>query len=106
MIEDYTKKPIISSRLLYKHDPLNATNIHKYIDEKPGLLCVARTKNAVVAGFYPGALRDRAILNEGGLIISVTNNKSYRLMEKANENDTKVYKGMVYDPYFVIFGNS
>lgn len=78
--------------------------MHKYIDDKPGLLCVVKTKFALVAGFYPGALRGGKVqLNEGGLIISVTSDKSYRLMEKPSK---AACIGMIYNPYMVVFGNS
>lgn len=101
LLEAYTKKPIAYSKLLYKFDPLNSTNVHNYIDSKQNLLCVIKTSRVILAAFYPGALvKNNQHLVEGGLLISVTNNKSYTLFNRRNN------KGMSYDDYNVIFGNS
>lgn len=97
---------IAKSKLLYKFDPLNQTNVHKYIDDIQSLLCIIKTKCATIAGYYPGALTEKeTTLDKGGLIVSVDNNQSYRLQERKNATD-RVYRGMVYDKYFIIFGNS
>jgi len=51
-----------------------------------------------VAGFYSGALNSKNIMTEKGLLISVTNNQSYALVDKK--------RAMTYDEFFVIFGNA
>lgn len=50
-------------------------------------------------------------MNEEGLILSLTNRKSYRLNNftnypKKNKNDKKVMLGMIYDDFYLIFGNA
>lgn len=67
---------------------------------------VVKTKNAIVAGFYPGALRDKEILNKGGLLISVTNDNSYLLYNKKPGDNKTIYRGMIYDTFFAIYGNA
>jgi hypothetical protein len=42
---------------------------------------------------------------EQGLLISVSNNESYYLQDATNQKST-LYRGMVYDQYFLIFGNA
>jgi hypothetical protein len=65
---------------LFQYDPNNKVNFHAAIDHKNGLLCVVKTNQVVIAGFYPGELNDNDTLNKGGLLISVTNDQSYRLL--------------------------
>lgn len=104
MIEEYQGKPISKTKLLYNYNHLNSVNIHKYIDGKEHLLCVIKTANTILAAYYPGALRKDAVMNEGGLLISVTNNESYHLLKRTNKYQ-KIYQGMIYDPFFLVFGN-
>ncbi len=69
---------------------------------------MVKTKKVIIAGFYPRPLEPKTVgdnLNEGGLLISVTNNSSYNLVNK-KPNDKKIYRGMTYDQYFINFGNS
>ena len=66
-----------------------------------------QTSKAILAAFYPGSLVEKTVMDEGGLIVSVTNDKSYKLFDKAVAvANNKSYRGMVYDQYFIIFGNS
>lgn len=44
-------------------------------------------------------------MDKGGLLVSVTNNESYQL-RKPNKDQKITYKGMIYDSYFVIYGNA
>lgn len=99
------KSKIVKTLILYKYDQFNKTNFHAYIDHKECLVCLVKTKNAIIAGFYPGKLDDRHVLNEGGLLISVSNDQSFTL--KASKPGQKViYRGMSYDQYYTIFGNA
>jgi hypothetical protein len=45
-------------------------------------------------------------MNEGGLLISVTNNQSYPLQKKINDSTKINYRGMTYDVYYLVFGNA
>jgi hypothetical protein len=91
--------------MLYQYYPNNKTNFHSFIDHKKGLLCVVKTSNTTIAGFYPGSLADGTTMNEGGLLVSVRNDRSFALMEK-NDNSKIIYRGMTYDAYYVVFGNA
>jgi hypothetical protein len=68
------------------------------------LALVVKTKKAIVAGFYPGELKDKEMLTKGGLLVSVTNDQSYTLFEK-KAGMTNI-RGMTYDQFFVIYGNA
>lgn len=45
-------------------------------------------------------------MTEGGLLISVTNDQRFPLLEKTNESSKINYRGMSYDSYYVVFGNA
>jgi hypothetical protein len=68
---------------------------------------VVKTSRVVIAGFYPGSLTDGVTMNEGGLLISVNNDRSYPLMQKKQNDSSKInYRGMTYDSYYAVFGNA
>ena len=90
---------------MYKFDAHNKTNFHLYIDEKEYFLCLIKTSSVIIAGFYPGRVSDKKSMTEGGLLISLKKDKSFPL--KVNKgNDKTNYKGMLYDRYYIIFGNA
>ena len=91
------------SILLYKYDPRNKTNFHQYIDNIKSLCVVIKTPFAIIAGYYPGIFEAKGVMNKGGLLVSVTNDESYKLKVKPGDN---VSKGVIYDNFYVIFGNS
>jgi hypothetical protein len=52
-------------------------------------------------------LKDKQILNKGGLLVSVTNDKSYNLFaKKPGENSKTIFRGMIYHTFFLIYGNA
>jgi len=68
---------------------------------------VLKTKNAIIAGFYPEALKDKEILDKGGLLVSVTNDKSYRTKRPEEIKKGRLtFRAMIYDTFFVIYGNA
>ena len=97
------ENPLKRSILLYKYDPRNKTNFHQYIDNIKSLCLIVKTPFAIIAGYYPGIFEAKGIMNKGGLLVSVTNDESYKLKVKPGDN---VSRGMTYDNFFVIFGNS
>ena len=106
-IEKYIQSRIARTRLLHKYDPKNNLNFHQYIDEVPTLCVVIKTKNAIISGLYPGTLRDKEILDKGGLLVSVTNNNSYKMFaKKPGDANKTLFRGMIYDTFFAIFGNA
>ena len=65
---------ILRTKLLYKCDLKNKTNIHEYIDGKSNLLLVVRTSgNVCIAGYYSGVYHDGKMVDPG-LLISLNNN--------------------------------
>ena len=105
------KKSIQKAYILYDTRKDYKVPFHERIDEKSNLVLVLQTENAVMAGYYSGKYAEATFMTEEALIISLTNLKSYRLNNFANnprknKKDTKPVYGMVYDKFFLIFGNS
>lgn len=80
-------------------DPLNKVNFHHYIDGKSNIVVIART----ITGFYLAAFSEspimpKSIASDGGLIISLSNKKSFKCLPEK--------RSVVYDDYYIIFGNS
>jgi hypothetical protein len=97
------KKAIARTRFLYTNKTLDKTNIHQYLVGKNNICMVVELENGIfLAGFYPyiWKTREHGDDPQGGLLISMTTNSSYELKE--NRND----RGMSYDAFFIIFGNS
>jgi hypothetical protein len=85
--------------LIYRFDPLNTTNFHKYIDNHRNLCLLVRLKNyRVVAGFSVGAIIEGTASTEGGLILSLTERRAFKLIQGK--------RSVTFDSYFLIFGNS
>jgi hypothetical protein len=47
-IEKHTRVNIVDTRFIYRYDPLNQINIHKYIDGKEQIVVIVKLIN----GFY------------------------------------------------------
>ena len=99
------KSPIKRSTLLYKYDTRNKASFHQYIDNIKNLCLVVRTPCAIFAGFYPGIHKDNEMMNKGGLLVSLDNDESYTL-HRTKANEKVVFRGMMYDEFYVIFGNA
>lgn len=107
-LENYAKKTKIRKTVfLFKYDPRNKNSFHVYVDGISSLCMVVRTKNAVIAGYYPYCYKDKEVMNKGGLLVSVTNDQSYTLNEEKTRNkDASNFRGMTYDTYYAIYGNA
>lgn len=90
--------------MVYKLDLKNPTNFHQYVDGLSNLICVVRTKDAYLAGYYSGPYAD-TVMKEAGMLISITNNEAY-LLKKPDGKSKSIPRSMVYDPFFIIFGNA
>jgi hypothetical protein len=91
---------IYDTRLIYKYDPINPNNLHKYVDNNSQLVLVIRLVNGFCfAGYYQGAFRPGHPSDKQGLIISLTSQKYFTTTERNK-------KATVYDEYYIIFGNS
>ena len=85
--------------MLYKYDPLNKNNFHKYIDGHPHILALARLANdRLVAAYSEDPISSEGGASSGAMIMSVTEKKAFRLMNGK--------RPVTYDTFFAIFGNS
>ena len=97
-IEKYTGKQLLRSSLLYRCDPLNKTSFHAYIDGHPHLALILRLKNGrLIAGYSIGPIIENTSSTEGGLILSLTERKSFKLLPGK--------KSVEYGASLLIFGN-
>ncbi len=67
--------------------------------------------NILFAGYYSGKYVEKLIMDEEGLLVSLTNYKYYALNNRQNNpkkdiRDNKIMHGMIFDTFFLIFGNS
>lgn len=84
-------------------DYKNSVNFHSYIDGKPNILLIIKLLNGnLLAGYTKYSFEpNKTKHTSGGIIMSLTNKKAFY----QNTNKDKAY-ATVYDPYFIIFGNS
>jgi hypothetical protein len=68
-------------------------------------LAVIRTEKGVyLAGYYSGTYADKP-MSEAGLLISLKENRTFQL-NPTSAKQKITPRGMVYDKYYIIFGNS
>lgn len=48
MVQEYTKKDVINSKLLFKFDKINKSNFHHYIDNHPNVIVIIKT----ITGYF------------------------------------------------------
>ena len=84
--------------MIFKLDPLNPTNFHKYIDNIENLLVVVQTKNTIIGAFYAGCFGEKEPSKKDAFLFSLSENETYPCK--------KPEKAISYDKYFLIFGNS
>lgn len=100
ILEKRLRCKIAKTRLLYKYDPLNKTNWHRYIDNRDNLVLVVKLANGnAVAAWSEGPFYPRMTSDKDGLIISLTNRRAFEPL-KAN------IKAITYDEFYLIFGNA
>ena len=71
LLAEETGQSIYKTKLLYKHDPLNKTNFHKYIDNVESILVVVQTKSAIVGGFYAGQVGEKEPIKGNAFLFSI-----------------------------------
>ena len=100
MLQMKNKFTIKATNLLYKFDPLNKTNFHKYIDNKQYIVLIIRSSQDYLFGAYSQpAFSERTVAKGQGLIFSLTSRKVFGL---ASPNS----KAISYDSNSLIFGNN
>jgi hypothetical protein len=91
------KKTIRSAKTLYRYDPFNKTNFHRYFDNQPNILLIVKTKLGMLLGAFSSDQFSKTTRpTQMGIIFSLTNRKVF----KSNQ------KPIVYDDQIIIFGNS
>lgn len=99
VIEKHKRMKIQRTRLIYTYDPINSTNFHKYIDEKPEIVVIIKLVNGGCVAAYSEGQFKRETSTKDGLIISLTNREYFTLVEKNR-------RAITYDDFYLIFGNS
>jgi hypothetical protein len=100
LIQNKYNRKIFRTRLIYQMDPFNTTSFHKYVDQKDCLLVLVELANGnIVAGYYHGKIFPKMVADKDALLISITNREVFELTETNR-------RGVVYDDYFFIIGNS
>jgi len=102
---------IEKTKSLYEYKRDKAINFNTYITGLSNLVLIVKTEKALIAGYYSGKLENKEVLDDEALLISMNNREKYVLNNLRNNpnkdpRDIKVIKGMIYDKFFMIFGNA
>lgn len=90
--------PIKKTKLLYRLDPYNKVNFHRYVDKHRHIILIIKTiYGKLIAGYSAEAFDPNGIKRGFGLIISLWARKTFEVKDK---------RAIVYDDYYLIFGNS
>lgn len=91
-----------TTKLLYRFDPLNQENFHRYFDGKPNMMIIIRTvTGAVLGGITEYAYRKDFNEKPGnGILFSLTAGKMFKLKDDARSPVAP------HDDKFLVFGNS
>ena len=75
---------ISRTRLLYKFDRFNHTNIHRYIDGHPYIIFLIKTEKGNCLGAYSqGVFKPNSITNLPGFLISFNSSTVFQNVKKA-----------------------
>ena len=86
--------------MLWKHDSLNKTNLHQYIDNHENFVMLIELEDEyVVGGYSEGKLYPKMVSDKDGFIFSLTKKEVFEPVEPNK-------RVVSYDDYYVIFGNS
>ena len=92
-------RPIKRTKLIYKYDTMNRVNFHKYIDDHKHIVLVIKTLyGKVIAGYSEQCFNSNGTKKGNAYLMALWNKKIYHIL--------KDKKGITYDDYFLIFGNS
>lgn len=75
------------------------------------VLILETLQGNLIASFYSGKYAEKTVMTSEALMFSLTNKQCFTLNTlkhnpKKDKKDTRNMYGMVYDKYFLIFGNS
>ena len=100
LLERKARGRIKATKLLYRYDPLNKNNFHRYFDSIEHVVIVVRLANGFVMGAWSqGSFVHKVPSKKDGLLFSLTNRKAFELLQ-ANT------RAITYDEYYIIFGNA
>ena len=86
---------------MYKYDPLNKVNFHKYIDNYKHIVLIAKTiYGKTIAGYSEACFNSKATTVGNAFVMALWNKKIYHV------NHGGKARGIIYDDFFLIFGNS
>jgi hypothetical protein len=110
-IEALMKREIEKTKLLYEFKRDQKTNFHNFIDGHSNIVLVLETEKALIACFYSGVMQEERPMVDEALILSLDSRKTYFLNTIEHNpskdlKDTRIMRGMIYDKYFLIFGNA
>ena len=90
---------MFKTKLLYKFDPFNKANFHQYIDKHRHIVFIFKTIYGKIGAAYSEHCFDPSGTKKGNaLLLSLWNKKVFNILKHA--------KGVTYDEYHMIFGNS
>lgn len=101
-LQQFMNEVPVSTRFLYKFDPSNRINFHKYIDGVPNLLLIVHLSNGTkIGGFAVDPQVEDIVHRPGkGFIFSLTDRKVYHMKREPRLPMT------TYDIYYFVIGNS
>lgn len=94
---------ITKTKLLYMFPRMAQINFHEQVDNHPHFVVVLRMKNGHVIAFFSvkGLAQDADYSKAEGFLMSVTNRRIFHI-----KLDSPAAKLMIYDPHFMVVGNS
>jgi hypothetical protein len=87
-----------ATRLLYRFDPFNKTNFHKYIDGQPDLLLLLKLQNGRIIACYSKDAFKQECRGDEAILIVLNTEKVFQLRSGM--------RAISYDDYYILFGNS
>jgi hypothetical protein len=91
--------PIKRTHLLYRFDPLNRTNPHRYIDQQKDIVLIAKTiYGRYIAGYSKEMITSTGCKTGFGLLLSLWRKMTFEVQ--------KGKRAVTYDDFYIIFGNS
>jgi hypothetical protein len=100
LLEKRSRSRMLGTKLLFRWDPLNSSNFHKYIDGREHMVLLVRLANGLVfGGWAAGGVAPQSATKGDGLIFSVSNQQAFELVQAGQ-------RATVYDDFYLMFGNS
>ncbi len=81
-IQNKRNLKIQKTKLIFRDDPLNKINFHRYIDGISNLVVIVKTKKGFyIAGYTEGEFNPEKPSSGDGLLISLNNKKFFTLIQ-------------------------